>query len=130
MACLSRRWNFHSEHAEYSPAQLGLSETEFASIRRDPAILHFSGPYKPWQFMSEPHYKHLYWRALALTPWKGMRAECYSARNALLRLVRLKKLKQQVRWYAVPQIRAIRAVLGKPPDLHLAFPPPSHEIVT
>lgn len=36
-----------------------------------PAILHFSGPLKPWFMECRNPYQHLYEKYLELTPWKG-----------------------------------------------------------
>ena len=81
VAFLSPRWNFHAIYAELLPEQLGLARDEFLSIRRDPDIIHFTSKYKPWHYLPEPQYKHLYWEALSRTPWKGVAPLGYTPAN-------------------------------------------------
>ena len=42
----------------------------FEKARRDPAVLHFAGDERPWIRGNLSHYRHIYRRYAALTPWK------------------------------------------------------------
>jgi lipopolysaccharide biosynthesis glycosyltransferase len=57
--------------------------------RRNPAIVHFIGPVKPWHDASGHPFRSLYWRHLAETPWRGMPAEDPRWFNAVLRQIPL-----------------------------------------
>lgn len=66
ICALPLKWNFSPRHADAGPEICGVSRAEFREARSRPAIVHFTG-LKPWS--SECHYRHLYYRYHALTPW-------------------------------------------------------------
>ena len=68
---LSYRWNCQ---ARMFQAGRWLREREQAAVAvgtRDPAIIHFTTPQKPWIFTSMVPCRSLYRRYLALTAWRG-----------------------------------------------------------
>lgn len=64
-------FEWHDRAAEVLGAQ-ALEEA-----RRDPAILHFEGPYlcKPWHVLSQHQWRDRYRAVLARTPWAGVPLE-------------------------------------------------------
>ncbi|ADW71446.1 glycosyltransferase family 8 protein [Granulicella tundricola] len=100
---LSYRWNFHAPYADCSPGQLRIGAREFAQIRKLPAIVHFVGSAKPWSFDEEPHYKDLYWRARALTPWQT------PAPKTKFRT----QLRERMNWYFPRFSAVLRSLAGK-----------------
>lgn len=62
-------------------------------------IVHFTGDIKPWDCRSYSPYKHLYWRYLNETPWKGFEEENKTLKNILKReLVKFKLKTRKIRY--------------------------------
>lgn len=62
-------------------------------------IVHFTGDIKPWDCRSYSPYKHLYWKYLNETPWKGFEEENKTLRNILKReLVKFKLKTRKIRY--------------------------------
>ncbi|WP_297431419.1 glycosyltransferase family 8 protein [uncultured Cetobacterium sp.] len=62
-------------------------------------IVHFTGDVKPWDCRSYSPYKHLYWRYLNETPWKGFEEENKTLKNILKReLVKFKLKTRKIRY--------------------------------
>ena len=66
---LHPRWNAQNPLFELADRQLPLAAEEIGVARRDPAIVHFIGPYKPWHHRSKHPYRARYFEHLAATPW-------------------------------------------------------------
>jgi lipopolysaccharide biosynthesis glycosyltransferase len=66
---LPHTWNFAARHADVAPEFLGMKRKEFLKIRKLPAILHYTSYNKPWIEEHDPHYRGIYQKYLALTPW-------------------------------------------------------------
>jgi lipopolysaccharide biosynthesis glycosyltransferase len=126
VAFLNPRWNFHAIYAEMLPEQLRLSRDEFFEIRRDPDIIHFTSKHKPWHYLPEPQYKRHYWEALSRTPWKGVAPLGYTPVNVLRKLVKMKRLKQQIRLHSARLSYVLSRMLGKPILWSHVGPPPNH----
>ncbi|HJQ84305.1 MAG TPA: glycosyltransferase family 8 protein [Candidatus Binatia bacterium] len=47
-----------------------FSDEERAAAARDPVVLHFCGPRKPWNYQCEHPQRGVYWRYARLTPWQ------------------------------------------------------------
>ena len=76
----------------------GNSE-ENSYIENEIGIIHFTGDMKPWDCRSYSPYKHLYWRYLNETPWKGFKEENKTLRNILKReLVKIKLKTRKIRY--------------------------------
>ena len=110
---LDYRWNFQSSFADMPAEALKMSAATFQDVRRLPPIVHFTGKYKPWFYKYQPHYKRLYYEALALTPWKGYRPPDRTARAVLVKLCTLKYLKERLNWYAPGLTNSLRKMMGK-----------------
>ena len=62
-------------------------------------IVHFTGDIKPWDCRSYSPYKHLYWRYLSETPWRGFEEENKTLKNILKReLVKFKLKTRKIRY--------------------------------
>lgn len=81
-------WNYthgNSEENTYEESEIG--------------IVHFTGDMKPWDCRSYSPYKHLYWRYLNETPWKGFEEENKTLKNILKReLVKFKLKTRKIRY--------------------------------
>lgn len=81
-------WNYthgNSEENSYTESEIG--------------IVHFTGDVKPWDCRSYSPYKHLYWRYLNETPWKGFEEENKTLKNILKReLVKFKLKTRKIRY--------------------------------
>jgi lipopolysaccharide biosynthesis glycosyltransferase len=126
VAFLNPRWNFLAIYAEMLPEQLRLTRDEFISIRRDPAIIHFTTRFKPWQYIPEPQYKGYYWQALSLTPWKGTAPLGYTPGNVVRKTLLMKRLKQQIRLRGARVTYVLSRLLGRSMLWSDVAPPPSH----
>jgi lipopolysaccharide biosynthesis glycosyltransferase len=110
---LEYRWNFQSSFADMSAKALRMDGETFQDIRRLPPIVHFTGKYKPWFYTYQPHYKRLYYEALALTPWSGYRPPDRTVRGVLVKLLTLQCLKERINWYAPGLANVLRKIMGK-----------------
>jgi lipopolysaccharide biosynthesis glycosyltransferase len=126
VAFLSPRWNFLAIYAEMLPQQLQLTREEFLRIRRDPAIIHFTTRFKPWQYVYEPQYKRFYWDALACTPWKGAPPLGYTPSNVVRKTLMMRRLRQLVRLHGARCIYVFGRLLRRPMVWSHLDPPPSH----
>jgi len=108
---LDCKWNFQVGLAELSPEELSMTKKTFRQYRDSPAIVHFSSRWKPWVYMDEVHYKTLYYRYLALTPYRDYVQPDRTTKNMLIRMLRLKYVKQQIKWRVPAMARRLQAVL-------------------
>ena len=97
LAVVPLRWNFQARMAETKPATLGLTQAEFTDTRRHPGIVHYTTGSKPWMYRKDVHYKPLYYRYLALTPWRGYRPPDKTPRRIVSQYVRLMALRRWLR---------------------------------
>lgn len=59
-----------TNHASYSK----VYATEYVDAVNRPAVVHYTGPLKPWNYVSSDHpYKNDYYKYLALTSWKDFK---------------------------------------------------------
>jgi lipopolysaccharide biosynthesis glycosyltransferase len=106
------RWNFQSRWASMEPARFAMDAESFGQLRRSPDIVHFTTQYKPWVYEYEPHYKKLYYEALALTPWRGWKPPERTWRSIISKFLKMKRVKERFAWYAPGLNRYLRRVLG------------------
>ena len=105
-------WNFQPNFADFSAAEMGLSEEEFQELRRAPKIIHYTGSSKPWFYMQEPHYKSWDHEAARLTPWARPPAD-QTMSNVIRKALRMKKLKERANWHFPHLCRMARTALGR-----------------
>lgn len=67
---LGLEWNFQARYADCTADELWMKPEEFAGARDNPAIIHFSTKYKPWNYGVKVPHQELYFQYLALTPWR------------------------------------------------------------
>lgn len=97
-------WNAQNTVFDLRDAQLPFPRAAIRRARRDPAVLHFIGPYKPWHHRCKHRLRHLYWRHLAATPWRHLKMEGRTPKHRLLRL-----LPEQWSWRVEARWRQQRA---------------------
>jgi lipopolysaccharide biosynthesis glycosyltransferase len=110
---LPPRWNFQARNADLPAWVLGLNQEEFALLRKNPSIVHYTTHVKPWLYQQEPHYKQLYYKYLALTPWRDFKPANRTVRTALTKFVRMEKLKQLIKWRLPELFRSVRQWTGR-----------------
>lgn len=52
----------------FEPSGLALEELEKA--RKEPLLIHYTGPSKPWHYNNNHPYKHIYWNFQSSSPFK------------------------------------------------------------
>jgi lipopolysaccharide biosynthesis glycosyltransferase len=109
---LPYRWNFPSRNADLPPHALGMTRREFRELRQKPSIVHYTGPFKPWLYSHEPHYKALYYEYLAFTPWRHRRPSDLTTKTAIQKFFRMERLKQILKWRAPMLFRTVRRWTG------------------
>lgn len=100
------RFNAQSPIFDLRPAELPFESADIRAARRNPAIVHFSGLFKPWMDACGHPLRRLYWSHLEQTPWRGAEPE-----NRYLRNVILKRLPYRLYywyWQHFPQPQAQR----------------------
>lgn len=80
-------WNAQNTVFDLRAAHLPFSREAIREARRQPAVVHFIGPYKPWHYRCKHPLRRLYWRHLAATPWHGLPVEGRTLKHQLLRLL-------------------------------------------
>ena len=70
ISLLDCRWNVQTKLYLCRRASWPQDHAATLTARRDPAILHFTGPQKPWLFRSRTPRKRDYLRYQRLTPWR------------------------------------------------------------
>lgn len=109
---LPYRWNFAARYADLPSEALGMSPEEFSEVRRTPPIVHFSTEVKPWLYAYEPHYKKLYFEYLGLTPWAGSTPDGRNIQSALVKFLKMERLRELFKWWLPGLYRSICRVTG------------------
>lgn len=81
---LSPVWNAQSPYFDLSTEQLssqGISIEDVKASRREPAIIHYSGPWKPWDFRCSHPERALYMKYRQSTPWPELTVKANSLRD-------------------------------------------------
>lgn len=71
IALLPIRWNMTTFYFFRSPKIFDKYLSELNVSKRNPGIIHFAAPIKPWFKDCQHPYRKLYSKFLKLTPWKG-----------------------------------------------------------
>lgn len=66
---LHPRWNVQTATLDLSPRKLPLPRSEVEEAVSRPAVLHFNGPFKPWDHHCRHPLRHLYFEHREKTPW-------------------------------------------------------------
>lgn len=59
---------FFREDINFSSTGLAFEEIE--KVRKEPLLIHYTGPSKPWHYNNNHPYKHVYWNFQATSPFK------------------------------------------------------------
>lgn len=72
---LNPQWNVYKTifHQYYKLNMKKALGSELLNAARDPYIVHFTGPVKPWHYACATPYTQEYYKYLAMTPWKNYR---------------------------------------------------------
>lgn len=71
MLLLNRRWNVQAQMYRVKRRAVGDAYEAIRAACRDPAILHYAGPEKPWRFRVSVAKRRYYFRYLSKTGWRG-----------------------------------------------------------
>jgi lipopolysaccharide biosynthesis glycosyltransferase len=82
---LHPRWNAQSSLFDLKAAGLPFPPRQVEEARRQPAIVHFIGPYKPWTYLCTHPWRHLYAEHRRQVPWPAEPLAGRTWRNRLLR---------------------------------------------
>jgi lipopolysaccharide biosynthesis glycosyltransferase len=67
---ISYKWNmYHKFHFEAYGGTPPMDDPDYANAVKNPVIVHFVGPDKPWNIASMHPYKKEYLKYLQMTPW-------------------------------------------------------------
>jgi lipopolysaccharide biosynthesis glycosyltransferase len=88
---LHPRWNTlsHWFTMALKPHTRSMMIPEIVEAIRDPAIMHFSGPNKPWHYSCTTPYRQEYLRYLAMTPWRCIEPESVGLKQVLIKHCKL-----------------------------------------
>jgi FkbM family methyltransferase len=87
---LHPRWNAQSTVFDLRPGRLPFAPDEALAARRDPAVVHFIGPHKPWHYLCRHPLRRRYADFRRQTPWPQLDLEGRTWRNRLLRPLSLR----------------------------------------
>jgi lipopolysaccharide biosynthesis glycosyltransferase len=82
---LHPRWNIQSPVFDLKPEQLPYTAAHVAESLKAPAIIHYTGPSKPWHYLCRHHHQKLYFQHAAATPWGEPAIEGASLRTIILK---------------------------------------------
>ncbi len=103
-------WNWQALFVRFLPSELNMSNEEYARLKQSPRLIHYTSAYKPWYFRWEPHYKALYRRVLAQTPWSGYVPPDRTLQNVPRKTVKV--LQRILEWYFPSLARRLRNTLA------------------
>jgi lipopolysaccharide biosynthesis glycosyltransferase len=104
------QWNWQALFPRFTPAELGLDHETFSALRRAPKLVHFTSPYKPWFYRWQPHYKDMYYKYLAHTPWAAYDPPDRSLMNIPKRSIKI--MQRALEWHFPSFARALRNLKG------------------
>jgi lipopolysaccharide biosynthesis glycosyltransferase len=84
---LPLKWNLQTSFFDIN-ANKCKRKMELIEAIAKPAIIHYTGMHKPWDYISNHPYKQEYYKYLALTPWHGYKPK-KNAKLIVMRLIRL-----------------------------------------
>lgn len=85
---LPLRFNRQKILFEYSPKDLGISKERYKELLKNPAIIHYTGPIKPWHFKYVFPDKKDYIKNLDKTSWKGEINKDFSLKTLIFYILR------------------------------------------
>ena len=104
---LPLRWNAQpSIYSSYAKARfdIPLSSNDYYEAITNPAIIHFLGEKKPWNYLSFHPLKKSYTDYLKVSPWKDYTATDYHFLNIIKKWASIEKnIKQLQRRSSIPE---------------------------
>lgn len=82
---LHPRWNVQSTLYELKARELPMHPDQLREARSRPAVIHYIGPFKPWQYLCRHPLQGLYFEHARETPWGEPPLEGRSLGNFFLR---------------------------------------------
>lgn len=82
---LHPRWNAQNTLFDLPPKKLPFAHTLAIEAIKNPAVVHFIGPRKPWTYLAKHPYKKHYHRYRAQTQWKQWQYTDKTPFNILIR---------------------------------------------
>ena len=82
---LHPRWNAQTSMWDLGLNRLPFGPEEVREARARPAIIHFTGPFKPWHYLCRHPFCDSYFEHLAATPWPAPAIEGRTPVNRLRR---------------------------------------------
>jgi lipopolysaccharide biosynthesis glycosyltransferase len=112
---LHPRWNVQSSLYELRTSELPFPTSEIEEARAHPAIIHFIGPFKPWQYLCRHPHQSLYFDHAAATPWGAPALEGRTPRTIVLRRLPLAWIDRWMAWEreSSPYFHRLRGLLGR-----------------
>lgn len=86
---LHPRWNAQSPIFELPAEQLDLDPAQAREAVRSPAVVHYIGPFKPWQYLCRHPLRFRYFEHAEQTGWGRPAIQGASLENRILRLLPL-----------------------------------------
>lgn len=84
---LPLKWNLQSNFFDINTSKC-MRSLELKDAITQPAVIHYTGRHKPWDYIDNHPYKQEYYKYLVLTPWYNYKPE----KNLRLILIRLIKI--------------------------------------
>jgi lipopolysaccharide biosynthesis glycosyltransferase len=95
---LHPRWNVQTTLFDLPASLLPFSPAQVQEALEAPAVIHFIGPFKPWQYLCRHPLQQLYFDHLEQTPWPVRPLEGRTPVNVLLRPLPLIWQERLLRW--------------------------------
>jgi lipopolysaccharide biosynthesis glycosyltransferase len=90
MLPLPSRWNVtHTFYLGPFRDVCGMKARDLLSLQRDPAVVHFTGPTKPWMYIMTHPFQASYWTLLGKTPFRDTPKDKITVRTFLFRHLRI-----------------------------------------
>ena len=96
---LHPRWNVQTPMLELKPEQLPIDTKQLSELRSKPAVVHFIGPFKPWQYLCRHPMQGRYFEHARQTEWGAPTTlEGRGLKNFFLRRMSVHWIDRVLRW--------------------------------
>jgi len=116
---LDEKWNFQTTmFCDYRPPDwLGTIKKERLPDLYAASIIHYSAQSKPWHYLNDHPLKHLYWKYLGDTPWRGAALEGKTIKNMSLKHYRTQLPALMLMKYTITRLPRLAAKRFLPKQL-------------
>lgn len=108
---LHPRWNAQTGLLDLPARKLPFPRKDVESAIEHPAVVHFNGPFKPWQIHCRHPLRHLYFTHLSATPWPVQPLTMNTWKFRMLRPLSV-GMQYRMLLYVRPPLRAARRRLA------------------